>query len=80
VSTAIHGGEVEIAVRDTGPGLPPNVEQHLFESFFSTKAQGLGMGLVIVRSIVERHHGRVRAENDASRGGGAVFRVLLPIS
>ncbi|HZI41785.1 MAG TPA: ATP-binding protein, partial [Gemmatimonadaceae bacterium] len=80
VSTAIHGGEVEIAVRDTGPGLPPNVEQHLFESFFSTKAQGLGMGLVIVRSIVERHHGRVRAENDAARGGGAVFRVLLPIS
>jgi signal transduction histidine kinase len=80
VSTALHGAEVEISVHDTGPGLPPDVEQHLFESFFSTKAQGLGMGLVIVRSIVERHHGRVRAENDASRGGGAVFRVLLPIS
>lgn len=79
VCTALHGREVEISVRDTGPGLPPNVEQHLFESFFSTKAQGLGMGLVIVRSIVERHHGRVRAENDVS-GGGAVFRVLLPIS
>ena len=80
VSTAIRGGEVEISVRDTGPGLAPDVERHLFESFFSTKAKGMGMGLVIVRSIVERHHGRVRAENDASRGGGAVFRVLLPIS
>ena len=80
VSTSLHGSEVEISVRDTGPGLPPNVEQHLFESFFSTKAHGLGMGLVIVRSIVERHHGRVRAENDVSGGGGAVFRVLLPTS
>jgi signal transduction histidine kinase len=82
VSTATHGGEVEISVRDTGPGLAPGVEQHLFESFFSTKKQGLGMGLVIVRSIVERHHGRVRAENGVTPGGGrgAVFRVLLPIS
>jgi signal transduction histidine kinase len=80
VGTSLHGSEVEISVRDTGPGLPPNVQQHLFESFFSTKAHGLGMGLVIVRSIVERHHGRVRAENDVSGGGGAVFRVLLPTS
>jgi signal transduction histidine kinase len=82
VSTASRDGEIEIAVRDTGPGLAPDVEGHLFESFFSTKEQGLGMGLSIVRSIVERHHGRVRAENDATPGGtgGAVFRVLLPTS
>ena len=82
VSTARRDGEVEIAVRDTGPGLAPDVEEHLFESFFSTKKQGLGMGLVIVRSIVERHHGRVRAENDRTPEGtrGAVFRVLLPTS
>ncbi|HKW10612.1 MAG TPA: ATP-binding protein [Gemmatimonadaceae bacterium] len=78
VSTTVRGGEVEISVRDTGPGLPPDVQGHLFESFFSTKKQGLGMGLVIVRSIVERHNGRVRAENDGSRG--AVFRVMLPTS
>ncbi|HEY7236957.1 MAG TPA: ATP-binding protein [Gemmatimonadaceae bacterium] len=78
VSTVLHAGEVEISVRDTGPGLAPDVEGHLFESFFSTKKQGLGMGLVIVRSIVERHNGRVRAENDGSRG--AVFRVMLPTS
>ena len=77
VGTAAHDDEVEVYVRDTGIGLPANVQEHLFESFFSTKAQGLGMGLVIVRSIVERHNGRVRAENDAS--GGAVFRVLLPV-
>ena len=82
VSTTRRDGEIEIAVRDTGPGLAPDVEGHLFESFFSTKEQGLGMGLSIVRSIVERHHGRVRAENDMTPGGagGAVFRVLLPTS
>jgi signal transduction histidine kinase len=76
VGTAAGRGTVEIFVRDTGPGLPPDVRQHAFEPFFSTKSQGLGMGLAIVRSIVERHHGQVRAEND--QAGGAVFRVRLP--
>lgn len=69
--------EVAVSVRDSGPGIPDDVEPHLFESFFSTKAGGLGLGLVIVRSIAERHHGCVRAENHAS--GGAVFRMQLPI-
>jgi signal transduction histidine kinase len=78
VGTRENDEEVEISVHDTGPGLPPDVQRHLFESFYSTKAQGLGMGLVIVRSIVERHHGRVSATN--GDGGGAVFRVVLPKS
>ena len=76
VGTAVAPEEVEIFVRDTGDGLPPDVQSHLFESFFSTKPNGLGLGLVIVRSIVERHSGRIRAENADS--GGALFRVLLP--
>jgi signal transduction histidine kinase len=75
VGTSAGSGEVEIFVRDTGPGLAPQAKQRVFEPFFSTKAQGLGMGLTIVRTIVDRHHGRVRAENDTT---GAVFRVLLP--
>jgi signal transduction histidine kinase len=70
--------EVEISVHDSGLGLLPEVQRHLFESFYSTKTQGLGMGLVIVRSIVERHRGRVSAENHEQ--GGAVFRVVLPKS
>jgi two-component system sensor kinase FixL len=77
VGTAARGNETELFVRDTGPGLSPELQEHLFESFYTTKAQGLGLGLVIVRSIVERHHGRVYAENAAGRG--AVFRVLLPV-
>ena len=67
---------VELVVRDSGAGIPPDVRPRLFESFFSTKKGGLGLGLVIVRSIAERHRGRVRAENHPS--GGAVFSVRLP--
>ncbi|HEY4734298.1 MAG TPA: sensor histidine kinase [Gemmatimonadaceae bacterium] len=77
ISTVARDGEVEIAVRDNGVGLAENVRQHLFESFFTTKAHGLGLGLPIVQSIVERHHGRVRAENGEQ--GGAVFRVMVPV-
>jgi signal transduction histidine kinase len=76
ISTEVRGGEVEVTVRDNGPGLTADVQQHLFESFFTTKPQGLGLGLPIVQSIVERHHGRVRAEN--ADEGGAIFRVTLP--
>jgi C4-dicarboxylate-specific signal transduction histidine kinase len=77
VGTAARTDAVELFVKDTGHGLRPAVQQHLFESFYSTKTRGLGMGLVIVRSIVERHHGRVSADNMIQ--GGAVFRVVLPI-
>jgi C4-dicarboxylate-specific signal transduction histidine kinase len=76
VQTGMRDGVIELSVRDSGPGILPDAEPHIFESFFSTKEHGLGMGLAIVRSIVERHRGRVRAEN--VHGGGAIFRVTLP--
>jgi signal transduction histidine kinase len=76
VHTESCDGHVELLVHDSGPGLSPTVRPHLFESFFSTKKEGLGLGLVIVRSIVERHSGRIQAENHPS--GGAVFRIRLP--
>jgi signal transduction histidine kinase len=72
------GRYVVLSVRDSGGGMTPDVYEHLFEPFFTTKSQGLGMGLAIVRSIVERHHGRVRAENLGA--GGAIFKVTLPVS
>ena len=75
VGTTVRDALVELSVHDSGPGLSPEAQQHLFESFFSTKQSGLGMGLTIVHQIVERHHGMVHAEN--SPGGGAVFRVRL---
>ena len=76
IATARNNGEVEVHVSDTGPGLSAAVQQRLFEPFFSTKPHGLGMGLTIVRSIVERHHGNLRAENRVV--GGALFTVTLP--
>ncbi|HVE33638.1 MAG TPA: ATP-binding protein [Gemmatimonadaceae bacterium] len=76
VATECGGDHVDLLVRDSGPGIPSGVQPHLFESFFSTKTEGLGLGLVIVRSIVERHNGRVLVENAPT--GGAVFRVRFP--
>ena len=66
--------QVLIAVRDSGPGLTSL--DHLFDTFYTTKPQGLGMGLAISRSIIEAHGGRLWAEN-ADRG--AVFQFALPI-
>jgi len=76
IGTVAWATDVELYARDTGPGLTPHVQRHVFESFFSTKSHGLGLGLAIVRTIVERHEGTVRAHNDVD--GGAVFSVMLP--
>jgi PAS domain S-box-containing protein len=69
-------GLVELAVVDSGHGIEPEKLPHLFEAFYTTKPNGMGMGLSISRTIIEAHHGRIWAENNA--GGGAVFRVALP--
>jgi len=74
VSTSAGRGTAEVAIRDNGPGLTTDVQERLFQPFFTTKTQGLGMGLAIVRSIVDRHRGRVCAENISEGGGGALFR------
>jgi len=75
VSTTSHG-EIEFGITDTGPGIPVDRLEHLFDSFYTTKAHGMGLGLSIARSIVEAHGGRIQADNN--RGGGATFRVTFP--
>ena len=72
-----ESGSVLIAVRDSGPGLDATELQRVFEPFYTTKSQGMGMGLAISRSIVEAHHGRLWATANAPRG--AVFQFTLPI-
>src|SRR4029077_11725951 len=78
ISTAGNGdGEVRLSVRDHGTGIRSEVHEQLFDQFFTTKKQGLGMGLAIVRSIVEAHGGKIHAENVAD--GGACFYFTLPV-
>lgn len=71
-----QSGGVELIVADNGPGLPSDAGSRIFEAFFTTKANGMGMGLAVSRSIVEAHGGRLWA---ASHGGnGAEFHLSLP--
>ncbi len=69
-------GDILVSLRDSGPGFPSGIAEQLFEPFFSTKADGTGMGLAISRSIIEAHGGTLSAEN--CDGGGACFTVRLP--
>lgn len=70
------GGQVLVSVCDTGPGFDTKNEGQLFSAFFTTKADGMGMGLSICRSIIEAHGGRVWASRNAE--GGATFQFALP--
>ena len=75
--TARDGAEaVEVTVQDSGAGIGKADLDHIFDAFYTTKADGLGMGLAIVRSMVEAHGGRVGARNNPE--GGATFSFTLP--
>lgn len=71
-------GDIVIAVKDRGPGLSPGTAEKIFEPFFSSKEDGMGMGLSICRSIIEAHGGRLGWS--PNKGGGAVFHFSLPSS
>ena len=73
---------VEFAVQDTGPGLPPQVLERLFEAFFSTKSEGMGIGLNLCRSIIESHNGRLQAQNlyNGSEVTGCCFSFWIPLA
>ncbi len=77
VSTHRVGDQVEIDITDTGPGITPEVGRHLFEQFFTTKAQGTGLGLYISRQIIEEHGGTLRWAS--APGQGTTFTASLPI-
>ena len=79
--TSDEGGVIEFSVSDSGPGIKDEVISRLYEAFFSTKADGLGIGLSLCRSIIESHRGRIKAENlyNGSTVAGCRFTFTLPV-
>ena len=75
IASEARAADVEVSVRDTGPGLPADVISTLFTPFVSTKSHGLGIGLAIARTIVDAHGGTIEARNNPE--GGATFTVTL---
>jgi signal transduction histidine kinase len=66
-----------IEIADNGPGILPEFQERVFDPFFSKRTGGIGLGLAVVRQIIEAHHGSIHAKN--SHLGGALFTIRLPI-
>jgi signal transduction histidine kinase len=77
-TTLVDDATAEVTIEDSGPGIPPDKAEQIFEPFFTSKAGGIGMGLCIARTIVESHRGRLWAEN--RRAGGGIFRFSVPLA
>jgi hypothetical protein len=78
VRTEQEGDAVRLLVRDTGIGLPPEGAARLFDAFYTNKSGGMGIGLSVSRSIIERHHGRLVAQ--PNEGPGATFVFSIPVA
>lgn len=80
IATRPHGRMVELTVSDEGPGFPPEILQHAFEPYVTTKPKGTGLGLAIVHKIIVDHGGTVRLANrSVTAGGGAEVLIQLPL-
>jgi signal transduction histidine kinase len=79
IETRSQGGQVEVAIQDSGPGIPPEIAARIFEPFYTTKAkgEGTGLGLSISARIVEKHGGKISVD---SRPGRTRFEVRLPVA
>jgi len=69
---------VELRIADTGPGVPDELREEIFNPFVTTKKTGVGLGLSIVSKIIDGHQGSIHVENAA--GGGAVFTLFFPLN
>ena len=78
ITTGPERQQIKVKIRDTGPGIPPEVVKNIFSPFFTTKEKGTGLGLAISYGIIERHKGKIDVET--ALGKGSTFIVSLPIS
>ena len=76
IAAKTQDGDVTIRVEDNGKGIPPENLGKIFEPFYTTKNQGLGLGLSIARAIMERHGGRIDAHSEP--GSGTNFILVIP--
>jgi nitrogen fixation/metabolism regulation signal transduction histidine kinase len=77
IATRLHNHAVCLTVTDNGAGFPEHLMTRLFEPYATTKAKGTGLGMAIVKKIVEEHHGKIQIEN--LKTGGAAIRIALPV-
>ena len=76
VEASGRNGTIELAVADSGPGVPPELRERVFEPFFTTRSRGVGLGLAVARQIVQAHGGKIEVGDGPA--GGARFSVRLP--
>ena len=76
LASATDVPSIHMTIRDTGSGIPPDLQSRVFDPFFTTKDQGTGLGLAIVHALIEAHHGRIDVES--SMGRGTSFVITLP--
>ena len=77
-TSSIDESNLQVDVQDTGTGIAPEKLELIFDPFVTTKPEGLGMGLAICRSIIERHGGKISAANNPDRG--ATVSITLPVT
>jgi nitrogen fixation/metabolism regulation signal transduction histidine kinase len=77
VDTVLEGDLIALGVEDNGPGFPEELKNRMFEPYATTKPRGTGLGLPVVKKIIEEHHGTIEVRN--LDGGGARICVRLPI-
>jgi signal transduction histidine kinase len=70
-------GFLELEVADTGSGIPEEIRDKIFDPLFTTRAKGIGLGLAVCKSIIERHQGNIEVESQL--GKGTTFRIKLPL-
>ncbi len=79
ISTSKSNGSIRVSIKDTGRGIPEDIQSKIFEPFFTTKevGQGTGLGLSICHSIIEKHNGSIQVKSEI--GKGTEFEIMLPV-